>query len=456
MHHSRAAGARASQPSRPDAATPAADQAHQRGLAAPRPRRGRRRSWPGLNRLVVAGGCVRCRAGAGGAFPPFGFWPLASAGPALLILAVWGKRRLTTFTLALDLRPGVLRRAAVLAGQRRLVRLADAGPARGVIFAVLGLALRPLLRLRIWPLAVAGWWVAQEAVHDRFPWGGFPWGRLAMSQPDAPTAGWAAIGGPPLLTFLLALAGACLAYLVLALTAPACPRAAPARSGAWSLAAAVAVRAGRWPATWPGLRRPGRRRPPRSRPCRATCRTRGTCPNLLRASTVTENHALATIALARQVQAGRRPAPGARDLAGELHRHRPEAVTADVRQRSRPPSTAIGRPVLVGAVLDHPLRNAGQLWLPGRGPVQAYVKRQLVPFGEVIPLRGLLDMVTSLPSLQPPQLHARAPRRGLPRRQDQARRRDLLRGRVRQPGPVRGAGRGEPADRPDQRRGLRA
>jgi apolipoprotein N-acyltransferase len=47
------------------------------------------------------------------------------------------------------------------------------------------------------------------------------------------------------------------------------------------------------------------------------------------------------------------------------------------------------------------VRNSGQLWLPGRGPVQIYVKRQLVPFGEVIPFRGLLDTFTSLPSLQP-------------------------------------------------------
>jgi apolipoprotein N-acyltransferase len=62
---------------------------------------------------------------------------------------------------------------------------------------------------------------------------------------------------------------------------------------------------------------------------------------------------------------------------------------------------AINRPVLVGAVLQHPQRNAGQLWLPGRGPTSIYVKRQLVPFGEVIPFRGLLDKVTSLPSLQP-------------------------------------------------------
>src|SRR5713101_269260 len=64
-------------------------------------------------------------------------------------------------------------------------------------------------------------------------------------------------------------------------------------------------------------------------------------------------------------------------------------------------AAAIGRPVLVGAVLQDPLRNAGQLWLPGRGPVAAYVKRQLVPFGEYIPFRGLLSRVTPLVALQP-------------------------------------------------------
>jgi apolipoprotein N-acyltransferase len=72
-----------------------------------------------------------------------------------------------------------------------------------------------------------------------------------------------------------------------------------------------------------------------------------------------------------------------------------------VHQEIAGAAAAIDRPILVGAVLQNPVRNAGLLWLPGRGPTSMYVKRRLVPFGEVIPFRGLISKITSLTSLQP-------------------------------------------------------
>src|SRR5262249_28356362 len=87
--------------------------------------------------------------------------------------------------------------------------------ASALIFAVFAVGQRLLLDLRCWPVAVGGWWVAAEAFRDRWPWGGFPWGRLAMSQAGLPTQGWAAIGGAPLLSLVVALTGTTLAWAVL-------------------------------------------------------------------------------------------------------------------------------------------------------------------------------------------------------------------------------------------------
>src|SRR5664280_3923247 len=64
---------------------------------------------------------------------------------------------------------------------------------------------------RVRPMAVAWAWVAQEALRDNTPFGGFPWGRLAFSQADSPLASLASLGGAPAVTFGVALAGGLLA-----------------------------------------------------------------------------------------------------------------------------------------------------------------------------------------------------------------------------------------------------
>ena len=293
--------------------------------------------------------------------------------------------------------------------------------AEAVIFALLAIGQRPLLRLPYWPVAVAGWWVLAEGVRDRWPYA-FPWGRLAMSQSVAPDVRWVAFGGAPLLTFLIALTGAMLARGILSyLGGNDPPQTPPAPGGA--------TRPPRppWP-PWPPFGGTFRRLGPAAAavvtaglvlaggllpadptggvPTAQVAAIQGNVPrarNLpqqLSASQVTQNHVAATQKLAAEVRAGRLPAP---DLviwpenATDLDPFQNPDVYAELSAAV----AAIGKPILVGEVLNDPRRNVGQLWVPGRGPTTVYVKRELVPFGEYIPFRGIISSFSSLPSLQP-------------------------------------------------------
>jgi len=335
------------------------------------------------------------------AFAPAGVWPLAIVSPALLVVTLYGRSLRGAFTVGFAF--GLAFFFPLLAWVINLAWFAwvALAIASALIFAVFAIAQRLLLTLRWWPLAVAGWWVAAEAFRDRWPWGGFPWGRLAMSQAGLPTQGWAAIGGPPVLSFVVALTGATLAWvLVSALTEGRAGRRRPVAVAAVAFAATAGVSC--LPAALPLDAVP------------ATARTavvaaiQGNVPRE-RASlaaqlnsdwVVTVNHATATEKLAGAVAAGQRPAPDVVIW--------PENST-DIDPTQYPPvyreiadaAAAIDRPILVGAVLQNPQRNAALLWQPGKGPTAMYLKRQLVPFGEYIPFRSLISKITSLTQLQP-------------------------------------------------------
>jgi apolipoprotein N-acyltransferase len=344
--------------------------------------------------VALAGGLALTAA-----FPPIGIWPLAPAGPALLAVALW--RRGLRASLLTGLVFGLAFFVPLLSWLLNVAWYAwfALAAAEAVIFAVLAVGQRLLLNLRAWPLAVAGWWVCAESLRSRWPYA-FPWGRLAMSQAGTPAAPWTAIGGAPLLSFLVALAGTTLAWALLAPLRGPRERRSPGRRALPWLAFAGAT----------GLALAGALlpvdQPPAGTPTAIVAAVQGnvpharSLPDLLRATTVTTDHAAATEHLAAQVRAGTRPAPALVIW--------PENST-DIDPRLYPPVyatiaaavNAIHRPVLVGTLLANPVRNAGVLWRPGRGPGQIYVKRQLVPFGEYIPFRGLLRHITSLVNLQP-------------------------------------------------------
>ncbi len=345
--------------------------------------------------VAIAGGLALAAA-----FPPAGFWPLAAVGPGLFVVALW--RRSLRGSFAVGLGFGLAFFIPLLSWLINVAWYAWAAlaVAEAVIFALFAIGQRLMLRLRAWPVAVACWWVAVEAFRDRWPYA-FPWGRLSMSQAQAPTVRWVSCGGPPLLTFLVALAAATLAWtLLISGHAPAGAvaairrRAVPAlgfAAAAGLALAGAALPAGQWGAGSPTAEVAS---------VQGNVPRAGTFAKQVQETTVTENHAAATGQLATQVRTGSRPAPdlviwpeNSTDIDPSLDPFTYATIASAV--------SAIDRPVLVGAVLDNPRRNTGELWLPGRGPVAIYVKRQLVPFGEYIPFRSLIAAFSSLPSLQP-------------------------------------------------------
>ncbi|MEV6977306.1 apolipoprotein N-acyltransferase [Kitasatospora sp. NPDC093806] len=325
------------------------------------------------------------------AFPPYGLWPLAPVGVAALVVAVSGvsARRAAVRGLGFGLAffgPLLWWLVASIGFLPWLALVL----AESAILAATAAALPALLRLRswLWPLAVALWWTAGEALRGRVPLGGFPWGRLAFSQADSPLLVWARWAGAPAVTFATALVGAVLAALVLNRG-----RTARLRAAGWLAATSAAALVIPLPD------------PAGGGPDRATVAiVQGNVPRertlaeQARVGTVAANHAEATKALADRIRRGELPAPDVviwpenaldDDPSGdpELGRLVAEAVAA------------VDRPILVGAILDRPgggMVNAGQLWHPGTGPGAWYAKRNLVPFGEYIPARGLLGGLGNL------------------------------------------------------------
>ena len=89
------------------------------------------------------------------AFPPIGIWPLAPAGPALLAVALW--RRGLRASLLAGLVFGLAFFVPLLSWLVNVAWYAWAALAiaEAVIFGLLAVGQRLLLRLPGWPLAVA-------------------------------------------------------------------------------------------------------------------------------------------------------------------------------------------------------------------------------------------------------------------------------------------------------------
>lgn len=326
------------------------------------------------------------------AFPPVDLPWLAPPAVALLTVACRGASArlgaLLGLLHGLALFLPLVEWTATIAGPLALVALSLL---QAAFLALLGAALALATRARWWPLWTAALWVGQEALRDRAPFGGFPWGRLAFSQGDSALTPVASLGGAPLVTFVVALLAGALAWTAVH------ARRTPVLAGVVS-AGAVTVSLGG--AALVPL-------PTDGESVRVAV-VQGNVPRLglgfnAQRAAVLGNHASATRQLAADVRAGRQDQPdlviwpeNASDLDPFTDPDAYEVIDAVVKD--------VGVPVLVGAVLDGPgdkISNAGIVWDPQTGPGERYVKRHPVPFGEYIPYRSVVRKISKKVDLVP-------------------------------------------------------
>jgi len=324
------------------------------------------------------------------AFPPWGLWWVAPFAMAGLLLGI---RQRTLFAA---LGTGWCAGVVFFAGHLPWMRVI--GPDAWLLLSALMAAFWALAavlawctrRLPGWPVWSALAFVAVEVLRSLWPWGGFPWGSLAYSQPGGPGLGWAWLIGATGLSAVIALAGGGIAWAL----------ERPSRGRRWLAAAA-------------GL---------------GGLVAGGAVLGLLAGSLTPVVGTLTTVIVQGNVpRAGLEFLGGPRQILGNHVRLTeqyaasgaglsdvdlvvwPEnsvdvdpfgdpAVMADVQRAA----DASGRPVLIGSPLINPadpgtLLNAGLLWWPSDAaqpgpapPDQWYVKRRLVPFGEYIPHRQQL------------------------------------------------------------------
>ncbi len=346
-----------------------------------------------------------------GSFPPRPWWFLAPVGMAVLTLVVRSAGRLRAgfgygFLAGLAFFLPLLPWTGIYVGPVPWLALSTAC---AVHVGVFGLLARLVGTLPGWPLWVALAWTTAELGRSSFPFGGFPWGRLAFGQADGWFLSLAAVGGAPLVGFAVALTGTGAAALVSLLWSRRASRRADASisDAEPGIAAAPAARLGYVAAVLTlavmpvaGLLLRSALPDPDSGDRTVTVAAiQGSVPRLgldfnEQRRAVLDNHVRRTEELAADVAAGRAPRPDV-VIWPENSSDIDPLRNGDAAALITAASERIGAPILVGAVLvnsDRTTTNSVMVWNGAAGPGERHDKKIIQPFGEYLPMRGFFRL----------------------------------------------------------------
>jgi len=218
--------------------------------------------------------------------------------------------------------------------------------------------------------------VVVEAIRSSTPWGGFPWGLLAYSQVDGPLVTLATLGGQALVSGVVVVCAAILIKFV------------RFRSfGALLLLFILTVSASmiNYQTSYKTIQ---------------LSAIQGNVPRIgndlsTQRAAVLTNHVATTELLLAEIESGKATAPALivwPESSTDIDPLVPGIAASEI-ERLVANSDA---PILIGATTTHSSdsqssgpTNSGILWTKS-GPGQIYSKNHLVPFGEYVPLRGIL------------------------------------------------------------------
>ncbi|MFI0431629.1 MAG: apolipoprotein N-acyltransferase [Candidatus Nanopelagicales bacterium] len=340
----------------------------------------------GRSLVSVVGGTLLALA-----FPPFGWFFLAPLGIAVLTAAWWrapiGQVLLAGYFGGLAFNGILLLWIRVLGWDAWIILVA----VWSLWWLLLAAGSAAATWWQWWPVGIAGMWVLAEALRGRVPFGGFPWGRVAFSQPDTTFTPWASIAGSAGVTALVALVGALLLLVARLVT-----------ERRWLQVGGTAVLAALITVSGAAITLPAAGQA--TAPMVQVAVIQGSVPRagldaMAQQRAVLNNHVTQTLTLAAQVAAGQAPQPSA-VIWPENSSDVDPYIDIEARAAIDAAAAAIKAPILVGAVIaagNDPTRlwNVGIVWEPGAGPTDMYIKRHPVPFGEYVPARSILTAVIS-------------------------------------------------------------